>query len=589
MFTSYLDLEKPKELTRHAAIICLFIILSIFITYPLIFNIGSVTSGVGDELVLSYIQNYVIYGIIHHPLTLFNAPNYFPYLNTLAYSDSLITSSLLLALPAWFFHQPIAIYNLTLLFSLSSLGWSTFFLIKYLTRDWLVSLLGGTLIIFSPVILDKYVHLQVLFIFLVPLSFYFLIKFIDSKKEMYFYVFLLCFILQTLNSFLPGYFIVFGSILIVLIAYFKKELFISDLVTKKFILSGIFAVLILLPFIIPYYQVSREFGYTRDIRDTIHFAVQPEDLWYTSQFSNLSPFLSQFWRTSTYPSSISFKNGFPGIAIFFLTVLTIYHLIKRKKLDYQLLSVSSIGLLGLILSLGPFLHINRQTIHHPFPIPLPYLFFYYLIPGFNGMRNSARWEVLFILGTIIAGSMVLHILTRSWSSKKRYILVLSLAVITLVEFKPSINFVSIGKVSDFPKEYLYLQNQTNVRMVEMPIYNWNAEPYAKIEYLRQYYALSNLDVRRVNGVSGFSPPPWQEFVSSLLISFPSEKSLKELKSLGINTIIIHPQEYDQMVRDRYQVDKKFLPSSTKIISSMDSSKLLIKLRSYSTGVIYHLN
>ncbi len=233
MFFPHINPLSYGQIAKHVSIIGLFFVFSILITYPLILHIGSISSGTGDELILSYIQNFVVYAFFHHPLTLFNAPNFFPYINSLAYSDSLMTSSLLLSIPAWFFHQPIAIHNITLLFSLTSLGWSIYFLTNYIVKDKVLAVLSGILVIFSPVTLDKYIHLQVLFIFLVPLSIYFFLRYLEEKKLKLLIFSLLCFDLQALNSFLPGYFIPYLNNLIL------------DIAVRSSVIGGIFIILLL--------------------------------------------------------------------------------------------------------------------------------------------------------------------------------------------------------------------------------------------------------------------------------------------------------------------------------------------------------
>src|SRR6185437_10531857 len=111
-----------------------------------------------------------------------------------------------------------------------------------------------------------------------------------------------------------------------------------------------------------------------------------------------------------------FKPGYLGAVFSLLLLLTIGFTVKyRKELTIYEKIFLSIVFLGLILSFGPFLHLGRQTIHHPFPIPLPYLIFYYLLPGFQGFRNSQRWEMLFIIGMAIIISLTLASLLKKIS------------------------------------------------------------------------------------------------------------------------------------------------------------------------------
>ncbi len=122
----------------------------------------------------------------------------------------------------------------------------------------------------------------------------------------------------------------------------------------------------------------------------------------------------------------------------------------------------------------------------------------------------------------------------------------------------------------------------------MPIYNWNVFPYSGQEYLRQYYSITGFKPR-VNGVSGFSPPPWQSLVTNLLEKFPSEESLATLKKLGVNTIIVHPEEYIMLHQSKLKVGNTQLKTGSSVIEALDSSKNVTRLKSFSSAVIYRIN
>lgn len=567
----------------------LFFLLACIITYPLIFHLGSIATGKGDELLLSWIQNWVVHSVSTNPMQLFQAPIFYPLPHALAYSDTLITSSLI----AWPFvnliSQPIAFQNITLILSLTLLGLSTYLLTYYLSKDQLASFLAGVLVIFSPVVLDKYVHLQVLFIFFVPLSFLLFFQFLKTYKTKYLFGTMVCFVLQTLNSFLPGYFILFGLIIIFLMYFCAQKINLKKILNKATILILFFSFAVLVPLIIPYYQVSQMFGYTRDIRDAIHFAIQPEDLYYSQAFTRLSPHLETATHRNTYPSSTSFKNGYPGLVFVFLTIISVVYLIKHwGKQGLEIKSVSFIGLTGLVLSLGPFLHLGRQTIHDPFPIPLPYAVLYYLIPGFNGMRNSARWEMLFVISFAVVGVIIcLQILKRVGGYKKTAVL-LVLMVLVFLEYKPSFTFVTIAQKENFPKEYQWLSQQPkDIVYIDMPIYNWNFFPYAVDELQRQYY--STLHFRRsVNGASGFSPPPWQKMVVNITKTFPQDNTLIELKKMGVDYILVHSDEYDRLNRDRYKVEQILIPSGSTVLTQLKKSEKVNETTRFGSTYIYKL-
>lgn len=522
---------------------------SIYITFPLIFHLGDLVTGLGDEFVIAWTQNYVIHALTTNPLSLFEANLYFPYHNTLAYSDLHLISSILGIIPLALFGQPIAVFNFTVISSLILLGFSIYLLCFYLTKNFWASLLAGTLVIFSPAVLDKVVHVQILAIEWVPLAILFFIKFLDKQKSRYIMVSLLFFLIQTYNSFMPGYFILFSYVFIFVSRFLKKKKQTLRIVTKKNILLVILSFVLLIPIIIPYYKVSKEFNYTRDIHDAVHFAIQPEDLFYTIPLSRLEPFLNGL-PFNQHAENGEFKPGYLGFIFTLLTAFIVYRFIRYfKKNSDGMNTFVLIGFLGLVLSLGPVLHLGRQTVHIPFPIPLPYTLFYYLLPGFQGFRNSARFEVLFILLIAIAIALALNTLLKKYSAKKQIFVYFLLIAGCVIEFNFPMKFYPVPQRKNFPQVYSWLNTTPKyASVIIMPAYNWNM-PYAAEEIKREYFSTENFR-RTVNGYSGFSPPPWQELLMNLHKNFPDGKTLKTLKNLGITYIIIDKEMYDKGFKER---------------------------------------
>ena len=157
-------------ITPHGFVVLLFLLATVFITYPLPFHLGELTVGHADELLISWIHNWNIQALAHNPSELFHAATFYPYQNTLAYSDLFVFSSILSYLPVKIIGEPIVYHTFSLIASLFLLGVSIYALSYYLTKNIFVSFLSGILLIFSPVVIDKFVHIQMLTVFFVPLS-----------------------------------------------------------------------------------------------------------------------------------------------------------------------------------------------------------------------------------------------------------------------------------------------------------------------------------------------------------------------------------------------------------------------------------
>lgn len=581
-------------MTKSTTISCItalliYIFLAVYITYPLIFHLENYITSYGDELLIAWIQNWVQHALLTDPLNMFQANIFYPFPNSLAYSDIFFTSSLLSFIPVLLLKQPVVAVNFTLISSLIMLGFSMFLLTYYMSKNWLTSLYIGILVVCSPAVLDKYVHLQILTIFWLPLSILFFLHYLKTRRIVFFLLTLLCFIFQTYNSFMPGYFIVISLSVIYIFCFLQNKKQTRKLFKILHILLFMITALLILPIIIPYYQISNEFHYVRDLRDAIHFGLQPEDFITTNAFSRFYSISNMFSFNHITHANTEIKPGFLGGVFTLLTIITIIYFIKKwKKIDYITHSFAVIALIGFILSLVPFLHINRYTIHYPFPVPLPYLLFYYLAPGFQGFRNSARFEMLFIIFWAVSIGYVLHVLLKNRNNFTRKLILIILILATIMEYNFPMHFLKIEQINNFPKVYLWLKQQPmQYAAIEMPIYNWNMTPYASQEQIRDYYAAYHLH-KIVNGASGYSPEPWQKMITKLLVSFPDNDSIIQLKGIHIKYIIVHKSEYNLLNKNNYIVQKRRINPGNQVVYILQKISSIKLTKQFGDDYIYQI-
>lgn len=591
MSRKYLRLiHKIVPFVTQFLVLLLFILVALFITYPLIFHLRNYTTGMGDEFLIAWIHSWVIHSLDTNILCIFDANIFYPYLHPLAYSDLFITSSLLSYLPVKLLQEPIVANNVTLIFSLFSLGYCTYLLSLYISRQILPSLLAGILVSFSPAVLDKSIHIQVLFIFFVPLALLFFFLFLNMKKLRYYFLWCLCFLLQTYNSFLPGYFILVATAGAIGYLYFFNRKKLLQLPYIKMGAMFIISILCLVPIVIPYYQVSNTYHFTRDIREAIHLSLQPEDFLFAYQFTRLSPFLTGT-LSFLHHSDTELKTGYLGgvFSLLFISslIFTAFYWKKNRKRYASAYAVFFVALCGLLLSLGPFLHLGRKTIHYPFPIPLPYTLFYALAPGFKGFRNAARWEMLFIIFIAVFISYMITVLGKK-HKKVQTIVVIFLLFGVIAEFSP-MHFVPILQRKDFPPVYSWLKtrNPSSV-IIELPIYVWNMHPYATEELVRDYYSTQNF-LPTVNGASGYSPGPWEENVKQLMIEFPYEPSFTRMRRMGIKYIIFHKKEFDMLNSHNFTIDAKEIDDGGTLLIQLKNDRNVTLIKQFSDDYVFQLN
>lgn len=422
--------------------------------------------------------NWIINRVIHHPFSL-NANIFYPFQNTLAYSDFHIASAITSFPFVLIFKEPLLSFNINFLLGFILTAFSTYLLVKHLTKDLKMALLAGTLFSFGTIHLNYMAHLQ-LFDFW---PFIFTVYFFSREKMT---LFVLFFVLSVAT--MPLFFFFF-------LAFFltvpKKN---WRIVLVAFVLSTLI--------FIPYFLVSREFDYVRPITDAIHNSLKIYDFLEPSKNSRL--FL------------------FTGLST--LIVVTIFLLSKPKFNRFLLLA-----LVSLILAFGPAFHVFKDTVHvGPLPaVPLPYLVFYYLLPGFSGFRTPSRWILLAFFSLVVGLSIALK---HKLSNK----IIALLVILIILEVNAPFNYSKVPKPT---QDQLWLaKNYKGAPIIQFPIYGWFDGEKIGVETLRIHYSIIH-GHPMYNGYSGFSPRVWESDVQWLQKEFPNEKTLTYLDKKGIKLIL----------------------------------------------------
>jgi hypothetical protein len=94
-------------------------------TYPLATHLTThLPNDLGDPVLNAWILAWDAHGLAHGWRTLWDAPNFYPYAHTLAYSDHLLGLAIFTAPLQWLTHNAILVYNVAFLgsFVFSGLG-----------------------------------------------------------------------------------------------------------------------------------------------------------------------------------------------------------------------------------------------------------------------------------------------------------------------------------------------------------------------------------------------------------------------------------------------------------------------------------
>src|SRR6266404_1106336 len=128
------DPPAARNGIREAAVVVLgFAALTVAATYPLVRRLTTdLPNDLGDSLLNTWILAWDATALRHGARHLWDAPSFFPYKDTLAYSDNLLGLAIFTAPIQWVTNNPVLVYNLAFLASFVQAGCGMYVLARAL-------------------------------------------------------------------------------------------------------------------------------------------------------------------------------------------------------------------------------------------------------------------------------------------------------------------------------------------------------------------------------------------------------------------------------------------------------------------------
>jgi hypothetical protein len=549
-----------KTLTIKLMLACAFFTaVTVAKTYPLIRHFGShLPGGLGDPLLVTWILAWGSHALTTDPLNLFNANIFYPVQNTLALSEHMIAVVPLFA-PAYLLTgNPILAYNTVFFLSFILCGLAMFLLVHHWTEHFWASLLSGCLFAFAPIRFAELSHLQLYNFYWAPLVLLFLDKFLRSKSWWDLGCFAVCYWLAVLSSVYLGWFttIAVGIYTLYHMVCVDRRL-LSRMMVLRYAVFSVASLIVLIPFHLPYYVIQKNLGFSTSLQECIYWAADPLLNYLSPPYLFNNAYLAlveTYFPRLRYP--LNQQMLFPGLVLGFLAAagsfsipkcLQVWRFLQLQRLFRPILALS------LLLSLGPFLVIlGKDT-----GLPLPYLLFYYLVPGFQAMRVPGRFvlmatmaaSVLAALGFLRTGEFLRRRWFHSqvWARGFQGLLAIFWIGLFISElgFKP-LPLASIPSGQLIPEVYRWLATrQLAGPIVELPLGQSFSEAL-KYMYFSTYHWLP-----LVNGSSRFLPPMHAQ-LNAELSAFPSRKAAELLSAMGVKGLILHTDQLEPQEATRWR-------------------------------------
>jgi len=580
--------------TTKLFVLLLFAILTVGMTYPLILNLRTAVPGPPWD---NFVWLYDLWWFRHSIVDLQQWPTinptiFYPFGYDLRLSEPTLATKLLAA-PFLFWGDEILAYNAVLLLSFVLTAYATYLLIAYLTDNSYAAIVGAAVFAFCPFRMHAMAAgwLPLMATQWIPLTFLYLERTLRDGKARYALVTGLFMALTILSSWYYLY-IVGPAVLLYLLMRMSRLKGSIDRaqLTRNLMFAGLVILVMVLPVALPVVmQQSGSMGWS--VADVEKWAASAEDFFIPNVYHPFwgEYFLSLRAETLRYPW---YAPGFVYLGV--VAMLLAAGALGRKRGASDITRPFVwLAVLFLLIGLGLVLHWGNRVVTIPVPekvetwyvrimstlmsklawhkaslydfdfqrgtvpIPLPALFLYLFVPLGNAMRTFYRFGVITIFAvSVLAGIGAAHILGGSRAPdigpKGKYDVMPAPEVRR--KSRPSIataTAILLGLVLfDFcsvPLPY----GMSDIK--PQPLDRWLAAHPDDVVLMQfpTIRALSGDSLYRTKfhgkrvayGHGTFYPQKYLKAMPTLA-TFPSEESLKLLKSWGVTHIAVGSQAYD---------------------------------------------
>jgi hypothetical protein len=491
----------------EAAALAFFTAMAIAHTWPLAANpAGFSRNDNGDALLNEWALAWFAHQAPRNPLQLFEANIFYPEPHTLAYSEAMIVQSALAAPILWLGGSPVLAFNLMLIGGFALTGWAVWYVMRRWTGDWGAALIAGLLFGFNAHTLTRMPHLQAQHVEFLPLA---LLAFDALLRQPGLRNALRLALWFTLQALASIYLLVFSAFALVAAALARPQWYTSRPVFRRvapqLAVAAAASGAALLPYLLPYWLLSRDRYFTRSLKDTALYSATWTDYLAAPGRLHFDWWSAQFWTGD---------GLFPGVVALALAGIALLSGVAFRDGRARMCLVAAA--VGMYFSFG---------------VRAPgYATLYELLPMLQAIRAPVRFGQVTLLGVaVLAGFGMIELRRRLPARTWTPVAAALLGIVTLETRVAPLAFTPFNGVRSI---YSRVRHIPDAVVVELPLpgaVHLNAQ--AVLNSTAHFQPM-------LNGYSGFAPRSYYEHVEQL-DSFPDAESMTALRSLGVTHAFVH--------------------------------------------------
>ena len=465
------------------------------------------------------------HAFLAQPFTIFDANIFYPYANTLAYSENLIGTALLAAPLMWLTGNPVLAMNLVALLSCVLCGVGAYLM----ARQWRLSppaaFVCGVVFAFAPPRFFRMGQLHMTAVQWIPFTLAFVHAYFESGRRRHLLLAIGCFSLQALSSGHGAAFLVIAIVL--LIAW--RLVFGEPFAPMRWLRDcGVAGAYLLAPSVwvaLPYRMAQSEAGLRREFTE----AAFPGFASFIASPSRLHMRLQEWWFGRVLNDE-AIAYLFPGLLVLGGALLAVSTWRPRTRASWR---SDATGFFVVLALLCAWMLVR-------WPIDLWAVV--YSWPGFSFIRVPSRFMLMVVLSLGVLTGIALDRLTRGRTNRASMAAAVMVSAALLVEYA-SYPFASVPFELRIPAIDRWLDGQRKPFVVaELPVPSAGDESaYQRHHTQAMLHSMAHWQ-KTVHGYSGTIRAFHQQLYLDLA-DFPAPHSVNALREAGVTHLVIHTDEY----------------------------------------------
>jgi hypothetical protein len=494
---------------RRLAQLALFAALATLHTWPLARDPAHLSRLDNDDTAFNtWVVAWVAHQLPRDPAHLFSAPIFHPAPDALAFSEHMVVPAIIGAPLQWAGLSPVLVYNLLVWAGFALSGFAMAVTMERWTGSAFAGIVAGCLYSFNAHQLVRFAHLQALHMQFFPIALAAFDRVLAGAGARAAALLAAMFVLQALCS---NYTMVFTSTALIVALFVRPEPWrlSSARLWGHLALAGVVSIVILIPFLLPYYRVRTEQGLVRTIDDVRIYSAGWLDYLVTAGRLHYS-----LWSHTVFANRTAL---FPGFTATGLAMVAVASGIAWR--DRRARMALAFGAVGFALSFGASL--PGYEVMHAY------------IPLLQGVRAAARWGTLFLIAIAILAGFAAARLEARWNTRSWW-MALAIGIVGLVTVEALRAPLNLVRFDGIPSVHRRLDQEAVTGIVVFPFYGgvqFNGNGRYLLDQTRHWRPM-------VNGYSSFAPESFFQRAQRLQ-AFPAPETIAELRSIRVSHVVLH--------------------------------------------------